>query len=276
MSKVWFITGCSTGFGRILAEELLKTDAKVVATARDTSKLAHLSAGEHSELLTLQLDVLDSSAIQAAVLTAQAHFGRIDVLVNNAGYGMMGALEETSIPALRRMFDTNVFGLVEVTQAVLPIMRAQHSGHIINLSSTAGVTATAGFAGYNGTKFAVEGISQALALEVAPMNIKVSIIEPGPFRTDFIGRSLDFMPAMPEYAESSGKTRQYLDAMDNNQPGDPLKAVHLMMAITEQANPPLHLPLGNLAYERIRAKVDAWDASLRELETTIRSADFSE
>ncbi len=274
MPKVWFITGCSTGFGKIMVEELLKTDAYVVATARNSISLTHFTPQYPDQLLTLALDVTQPTMITDAVAQAHAKFGRIDVLLNNAGYGMMGALEETTMPALRRMFETNVFGLVEVTQAILPIMRAQKSGHIINLSSTAGVTATAGFAGYNGTKYAVEGLSEALALEVAPLGIKVSIIEPGPFRTDFIGRSLDYMPEMSEYAASAGQTRAYLNAMDGKQPGDPLKAVHIIMEMVTQEDPPLHMPLGKLAFERISKKMEQWQTALGELETVIKSADF--
>lgn len=273
MQKTWLITGCSTGFGRVLTEELLKTDANVVATARNPDSLSDLK-GER--LLTLALDVTKPETIAKAVSAAEEKFGRIDVLVNNAGYGMMGAMEESRLEDTRRMFETNVFGLIQTTQAVLPLMRAQKSGHVINLSSAAGMTATPGFAMYNGTKFAVEGISEAMALEVAPLGIKVTIIEPGPFRTDFLGRSLDTQPAIADYAATVGKMREAFSAMDGKQPGDPVKAAQIIIDLASQPNPPLRLPLGNSAFDRISAKVSALQDNLAHVEKVARSADFSQ
>lgn len=274
MSQVWFITGCSTGFGKVLVQALLESDAKVVATARNVASLEGFVPRFEGQLLKLALDVTLPQQIEAAVAQAQAAFGRIDVLVNNAGYGMMGALEETQMDALRQMVETNVFGVWQMTKAVLPLMRAQGQGRIVMLSSTAGVVPTAGFCGYNLTKFALEGMSEALALEVAPFGIQVMLVEPGPFRTDFIGRSLAFMPAMPEYATSTGATREYLDAMDGKQPGDPQKAIEIIMEMVAREKMPLHLPLGNLAVERIRGKLAQRQESLNALEKISRSADF--
>ena len=271
-TKTWFITGCSTGFGRVLTEELLKTEANIVATARNPDSLSDLK-GER--LLVLPLDVTKAETVKAAVNAAKKRFGSIDVLVNNAGYGMMGAMEESSLEDTRRMFETNVFGLIQVTQAVLPIMRAQKSGYIINLSSAAGMVATPGAAMYNGTKFAVEGISEAMALEAAHLGIKVTLIEPGPFRTDFLNRSLDTQPAIADYAQSVGKTREAFGAMDGKQPGDPLKAAQIIIDLASQSNPPLRLPLGHSAFDRISAKVSALQDNLKRVEEVARSADYA-
>lgn len=270
--KTWFITGCSTGFGRVLTEELLKTDANIVATARNPASLSDIKS---ERLLVLPLDVTKGETILPAVTAAKEKFSGIDVLVNNAGYGMMGAMEESRLEDTRRMFETNVFGLIQVTQAVLPLMRAQKSGYIINMSSAAGMTATAGFAMYNGTKFAVEGISEAMALEVAHMGIKVTLIEPGPFRTDFLSRSLDTQPPIADYAASVGRTREAFGAMNGNQPGDPVKAAQIIIDLATQPNPPLRLPLGNSAFDRISTKINALKDNLARVETIARSADFT-
>lgn len=270
-AKTWFITGCSTGFGRVLTEQLLKTDANVVATARNPETLKDL---ESPRLLTLALDVTKPETIQAAVAEAVKKFGRIDVLVNNAGYGMLGAVEECSLEATQRMFDTNVFGLIRVTQAVLPRMRAQKAGHIFNLSSAAGVVPTAGFGMYNGTKFAVEGISQALALDVKHLGIHVTIIEPGPFRTDFADRSLNLQPAIADYEESVGKTRKRMETLGGTQAGDPAKAARIMIDLAHQANPPLQVPLGNDAMDRIKARTNQWKEEMERMEPLARTADY--
>src|SRR5580704_9472336 len=185
--RIWFITGASTGFGRTLAEEVLKAGGKVVATARNRDKVADLEAKFPQKVKALALDVTNAGQVDTAVTQAFAQFGRVDVLVNNAGYGLAGAIEEVSETEYMPMFETNVFGLLRVTRASLPHLRKQRSGHILNLSSIGGLVASPGMGYYNGTKFAVEGISEALAAEVAPLGIRVTIIEPGPFRTDFLG-----------------------------------------------------------------------------------------
>ena len=272
-SKTWLITGCSTGFGRVLAEQLLKTDANVIATARKPEQLKDLK-GER--LLTLALDVTKPDTIAKAVAEAKKKFGRIDVLVNNAGYGMLGAVEECAIEDTQRMFDTNVFGLLRVTQAVLPIMRAQKAGHIFNLSSAAGVVPTAGFGMYNGTKFAVEGISQALALDVKHLGIQVTIIEPGPFRTDFADRSLDTQPAIADYEESVGKTRKRMETLGGHQAGDPVKAAQIMIDLAGKANAPLQQPLGNDAMDRIKARSAQWKDDMERAEALARTADYDD
>ena len=272
MTKTWLITGCSTGFGRILVQELLKTDANIVATARNVASLDDLK-GER--LLVLPLDVNKASDVTAAVEQTVKRFGRIDVLVNNAGYGMTGAIEESNLDDVRKMFETNVFGLIRMTQAVLPVMRQQKSGYIVMMSSAAGVVSTPGFGMYNGTKHAVEGISDALAQEVAPLGIKVTLIEPGPFRTDFAGRSMDLQKPLPDYAETVGKTRVFLESIDGKQAGDPLRAVQIIMELAEDDKPPVHMPLGNSSFDRITAKMKGWQELLAQTEKRARSADYS-
>ncbi len=276
MSKVWLITGCSTGFGRLLAQELLKTPAKVVATARDISSLAPLKGINDKNLLTLSLDVTKSGQIVQAVEHALEHFGRIDVLVNNAGYGLLGAVEETDMEAYRRLFETNVFGLIELTKIVLPLMRQQKSGHIFNLSSISGLVSVPGISGYNATKFAVEGFSEALAGEVAPFGIKVTIVEPSQFRTDFFGRSMDVVPPMAEYKDTIGKFRQMIKQADGNQPGDPLKVVRILIDVVTMPEPPLRLPLGNMAIDRIKTKIKTWEKDIKAIEPLARSADYAQ
>ena len=186
MKKVWLITGCSKGFGRILVEQLLdRTDDSIVATARNLSSIEHFSKTHPDRVLSTQLDVTKEEDIKKTVDAAMKSFHRIDVLVNNAGYGLAGALEECSMDEIRKIFETNVFGPMAMTKAVLPYMRHQKSGYILNISSIAGLIGAAGLSLYNSTKFAVEGLSEGLAQELADFNIKVTLIEPGPFRTDF-------------------------------------------------------------------------------------------
>ena len=272
-AKTWLITGCSTGFGRLLVEELLKTDANVVATARDPNSLDDL---KNDRLLALKLDVTDQATITAALQQAIDKFGRIDVLVNNAGYGMVGAIEESGLDATRKMFETNVFGLMQLTQAVLPIMRAQKSGFIVNMSSAAGAVSTPGFGMYNATKYAVEGMSEALAQEVAPFGIKLTIIEPGPFRTDFAGRSLDTQPEIADYAQSPvAKTRAFIGELSGKQAGDPVKAAQIIIDLAKSDKPPLRLPLGNSSMDRIKAKLTSWQEEIGRVEQLGRSADYA-
>ncbi len=276
MSKVWFITGCSKGFGRVLSEELLKqTDSLVVATARDLSTLDDLRKEFGDRILTLTLDVVNTDHIKSGIEKALQKFSRIDVLVNNAGYGFGGAIEECSMQSIRRVFDVNVFGLIEMTQAVLPIMRKQQSGHIFNLSSIAGLTATAGYGIYNGTKYAVEGLSEALAHETKTFGIKVTIIEPGPFRTDFLGESLELAPALPAYEGTAvDQTRHYCKHSNHQQNGDPLKAAKIIVQLAAMENPPLRMPLGNIAMDRIYLKLEALKKEVTGLEELSRSADY--
>ena len=276
-SRTWFITGASTGFGRILAEEVLKAGGKVVATARKREQIADLEQQYPTTAKALTLDVTSDSQIDSAVTQAFAQFGQIDVLVNNAGYGIAGAIEEATEAEFRPVFETNVFGLIRVTRAFLPYLRKQRSGHILNLSSIGGVTASPGWGYYQSTKFAVEGLSEALAAELAPLGIHVTIIEPGPFRTDFLGRSgVAAAQRIPDYDATAGSARQYLDTQSGKQKGDPLRAVHAMMQVVESPNPPLRLLLGVIALQRLRAKLDNWQQEIAAWESTTVGADFPE
>jgi short-subunit dehydrogenase len=275
-NRVWFITGCSTGFGRLLCEALLERGEKVVATARKLESLAGLSSKAKSseQLLTLALDVTQKTQIATAVEKTLQQFGRVDVLVNNAGYGCVGALEEIPETEIRKVFETNVFALFEVTRAFLPQFRKQKSGHILNLSSVSGMVATPGASIYAATKFAVEGHSEALAGELAPFNVKVTLIEPGAFRTDFANRSLTVAPYMPEYAESLASTRKYYETIGGNQPGNPQKAVELMIKVVDHPHPPLRLPMGKIALARIHQKLETYSNEIKTWENEAAATDF--
>ncbi len=256
-SRVWFITGTSTGFGRMLAEEALEHGDRVVVTARDTEQVQEYEQNYPERARAVRLDVTDPEAVRAAVDAAVDAFGRIDVLVNNAGYGYMGAVEEVEDAEIRRQFEVNLFGLLDVTRAVLPQMREQRSGHIVNISSVGGFVGLPGFGIYNSTKFAVEGVSEALAAEVEPLGIHVTIVEPGPFRTDWAGRSLASAPEIEDYAETAGGTREYIAEENGNQEGDPRLAARAMISAVEADEPPLRLPLGQSALDMIREKLDS-------------------
>ena len=273
--RTWFITGASTGFGRMLAEEVLKSGGKVIATARNLGKVADLEAKYPRAAKALTLDVTDAGQVDSAVTQAFAQFGQVDVLVNNAGYGVAGAIEEVSEAEFMPMFETNVFGLLQVTRAFLPHLRKQRSGHILNLSSIGGVVAGPGIGFYNATKFAVEGISEALAAEVAPLGIRVTIIEPGPFRTDFLGRSgVVAKTRLADYDSTAGNMRQYFAENDGKQKGDPLRAVQAMIQVVESPNPPLRLLLGASAVQRLRTKLDNWKEEIAAWEKVTVGADF--
>jgi NAD(P)-dependent dehydrogenase (short-subunit alcohol dehydrogenase family) len=276
-SRTWFITGASTGFGRILAEELLKSGNKVIATARKVAQVADLEEKYPETAKALPLDVTDAEQVKSTVAAAIAHFGHIDVLVNNAGYGLAGAIEEVSEAEFAPMFATNVFGLIGVTKAFLPHMRERKSGHILNLSSIGGLLGIPGWGYYNASKFAVEGLSEALAIEVAPLGIHVTIVEPGPFRTDFLGRSaVEATHRIADYDQTAGKTREYRDQQAGKQPGDPLRAVQAMMQVVDTPNPPVHLILGKIALTRFRGKLEAFQKEIAAWESVTLGADFPE
>jgi NAD(P)-dependent dehydrogenase (short-subunit alcohol dehydrogenase family) len=273
--KIWFITGASTGFGRLLAEEVLKAGGKVIATARKLDKVSDLERKYPDGAKALALDVTNEGEVNAAVEQAVARFGRVDVLVNNAGYGVAGAIEEVSEAEFMPMFETNVFGLLRVTRAFLPQLRKQRSGHILNLSSIGGLVASPGMGYYNATKFAVEGLSEALAGEIAPLGIKVTIIEPGPFRTDFLGRSgVIAEKRIADYDTTAANMRRYFAENDGKQPGDPVRAVHAMMQVVDSPEPPLRLLLGASALQRLRTKIGGWEKEIATWEQVTVGADF--
>jgi NAD(P)-dependent dehydrogenase (short-subunit alcohol dehydrogenase family) len=274
--KVWFITGASTGFGRLLSEHVLALGGNVVATARRPEGLKDLELAHAAQVQVLTLDVTDRSQIDGAVQDALARFGHVDVLVNNAGYGLTGAFEEVDDAELKRLFDTNVFGLIHVTKALLPHFRQQRAGHIVNLSSVGGLVGLAGWSMYNATKFAVEGMSEALATELEPLGISVTIVEPGPFRTDFLGRSgVEAKETIADYQATAGKTREYFRTQAGKQAGDPQKAVEAIVAAVSAPKPPRHLLLGKLALMRFRQKIEEFQREVAEWEQTTVGADFA-
>jgi NAD(P)-dependent dehydrogenase (short-subunit alcohol dehydrogenase family) len=272
-SSVWLITGCSTGFGRELVRVLAGRGHRVVATARNPATLKEFKS--NPQVLTAALDVTDPDQIGRAVTEAVTHFGGIDVLVNNAGYGYLSAVEEGEDDEVRAMFEVNVFGLASMTKAVLPVMRARRSGAIVNISSMGGLIGFPGIGYYNATKFAVEGLSEALAKECAPLGIKVVIVEPGPFRTDWAGRSLKTpKTAIPDYAETAIARRQDIEGYSGQQPGDPVRAAEAIVAAVESPKPPLHLVLGRIAYEQVSNKLKDFGSELAAWREVALGADF--
>ena len=253
--RVWFITGATRGLGALMAKAALADGNAVVATGRNASAIVE-RLGESPALLAVRLDVTDAAQVHAAVDAAIDRFGRIDVLINNAGFGLLAAVEESSDADVRRIYETNVFGLLSVTRAVLPSMRKQRSGHIINLSSVVGYQAAAGVGVYSSTKFAVEGLTEALHAELKPLGIHATMIEPGFFRTDFLDVSSLAVGTrvIDDYAETSGKLRELAKAINHNQPGDPARLAKAVVALVDAETPPLRLPLGTDTLTAIAGK----------------------
>jgi NAD(P)-dependent dehydrogenase (short-subunit alcohol dehydrogenase family) len=276
-SPVWFITGCTTGFGRELAKAVLAKGWRAVVTGRGKDRLADLVEGAGDRALALDLDVNDSAQVKAAVAAAIDRFGGIDVLVNNAGYGYQAAAEEGDEAAIRAQFDTNVFALFAMTRAVLPGMRARRSGHVINISSVAGFVGFAGSAYYAASKHAVEGFSDSLAAEAGPLGIKVSCIEPGPFRTDWAGRSIhQDRPAIDDYADTAGARMATMSGYSGKQPGDPARAAAAIVGVYEQAEPPRHLVLGAFGFGAVTGALKARLAEIESQRDIALGADFPE
>ncbi|WP_448950827.1 oxidoreductase [Labrys neptuniae] len=274
-TPVWFITGASSGLGKALAEAVLAKGWRAVLTARRPEVLADLVADHEDNALALTLDVTDADAVDRAVAAAEARFGHIDVAVNNAGYGYLAAIEEGEDAAIRAQFETNVFGLIGVTKRLLPGMRARRSGHIVNVSSLGGLVAFAATGYYHATKFAVEALSESLAQEVAPLGIKVTIVEPGAFRTDWAGRSMVESPiTIADYEETAGKRRALTRAVSGHQPGDPARAALAIIAAVEAPEPPLRLLLGAPALRIARQRLEALSLNFEAWAETSLSADF--
>lgn len=244
MSKVWFITGSSRGLGRAFTEVVLEAGHLVVATARKPEQLADLSKTYGDRVRTVKLDVTSPAEVQKAVAAAKEAFGRIDVVVNNAGYGFVGAFEEMTADEFKGQIDTNFWGVVNVTRAVLPVLREQGFGHIIQVTSVGGRLGVPGLSGYNAAKFAVEGLSEALAQEIKPLGLKLTVVEPGGFRTDWAGASMAFAKPMKDYAPILDAIRGYTEQHSGHQPGDPRKAGRVLLQLVEMEQPPLRLPLG--------------------------------
>ncbi len=272
---IWFITGASRGFGALITKEALKAGDAVVATARKRTTLDHL--GDHDRLLKLALDVTDEAQAKDAAKAAVERFGRIDVLLNNAGYGLLGAVEEATAEEIEKLYRTNVFGLLGVTRAVLPYMREKRSGHIMNVSSIGGYIGYNGWGVYCSTKFAVEGITESLALELAPLGIKATVIEPGFFRTDFLDeQSLSVSPTIiSDYHETSGAMRDFAKGANHKQPGNPQLLAEGIVKLAHAKNPPLRMPFGSDTVAALETKNAAVAKELAAWRELALSTDFA-
>lgn len=275
---VWFITGASRGLGAAIVSEALARGHQVAATARNADDVHKSFPDAGDALLALPADVTDERQLHAAAAATVARFGRIDVLVNNAGRGLLSAVEEASDKSARAVFDVNVFGVLNTLRAVLPTLRAQRSGYVLNIGSVGGFTGTPGWGMYNATKFALEGISEALARELKPLGIHVTIVEPGGFRTDFLDDSSLHAepPAIADYRETSGFTRDFIVTANHRQNGDPAKLAAAIVDLAQSADPPLRVQFGSDAAERVEAKLDFMLAELTRLRPLALSTDFAE
>jgi NAD(P)-dependent dehydrogenase (short-subunit alcohol dehydrogenase family) len=273
--KLLFITGVSSGFGQAIAEAALAAGHRVVGTARQASALASFEALAPGRAVARRLDVTDADAVMAVVAGIEREVGAIDVLVNNAGYGHEGLVEEASLAELRQQFEVNVFGAVAVIKAVLPYMRARRAGRIINITSMGGLVTFPGLAFYHGSKFALEGISETLAKEVRDLGIFVTAVEPGAFRTDWAGRSMARTPrSIADYDALFEPLRKAREARSGRQPGDPAKLAAAVLRLVGEAAPPVHLPLGRDAVDLVRRKLAALNAEIVAWEKISLSTDF--
>jgi short-subunit dehydrogenase len=272
---VWFITGCSTGFGREIAQHVLGLGYPTVVTARNADQLKELVAGHEALACVLELDVTDAGQVAEAVRRAEEKFGRIDVLVNNAGIGYFGSVEESDLDEARKMIEINFWGLTQMTRAVLPGMRKRRSGTIVNISSVGGIIAFPALSFYNASKFAVEALSEALSQEVAPLGLKVLLVEPGPFRTDWAGRSANEAPhTISDYDETSKARTDMIRNYSGKQPGDPKRAAAAIVKAVEAEHPPLRLLLGKAALAAGRKKIEAMRADFDAWAEVTEGADF--
>lgn len=270
--KVWFITGISRGLGKAIAQEALTRGDAVIGTSRDGNHDLHASNGN---LHVLALDVNNREQVFVALEKAYERYWRLDVLVNNAGYGQLGPIEHISALDARQQFETNFFGALNVIQAALPSMRAQRSGHIINISSIAGIDATPGGGLYAASKFALEGLSESLAIEVEPLGLHVTIVEPGAFRTDFLSdKSLKVSALSEEYSHLNPMFELW-NSLDGNQAGDPKRAAEAIFEVTREEEPPLRLVLGPDAFTRVNKKITALTNDLKRYESVSRNTDFA-
>jgi NAD(P)-dependent dehydrogenase (short-subunit alcohol dehydrogenase family) len=274
-SPVWLITGCSSGLGRHIALAALEKGFRVVATARDTARVIDLEQSYPGQVLALALDVTNQRQIERVVDQTERHFGRIDVLVNNAGYGYLAAIEEGEDDQVRALLEANFFGPLALCKAVLPGMRARGRGHVINMSSQAGLMSNPGTGYYSCSKYALEALTEVLAKEVKPFGIHVTAIEPGPFRTDFSGRSLmQTSTPLDAYAKTVGARRRMVADVDGKQPGDPVRAAAAVLAVASSEAPPTQLLLGRVVLDSYRAKLDFVRASIDADEELTLSADY--
>lgn len=274
----WVITGASSGFGRALANAVLARGDRAVVTARHRDAVQELADTYPGQVATLALDLTHADQIPGAARATEEAFGPVDVLVNNAGFGVIGAVEEMTPEEYRPMLEANFFGTIAFTRALLPGLRRRRQGHIVNISSVAGLSSRPGYGFYAASKFALEGASEALAGELKPLGIHVTLVEPGPFRTEFTGRSLRLAErVIDDYAGTSGVSRETITNRHGNQPGDPQRAAQVILAVVDAPEPPLRVPLGSYAYGRIREKLDAVRADLDAWEPLAgKAAEFPE
>ncbi len=274
-NSIWFITGISSGLGKALAEVVMSNNHFVIGTFRNAAQAADFNHQNEGKGLGLVMDVTLPGTIRAAFEVVQERYGQLDVLVNNAGFGFAGAVEEASDTEVRQVMEANFFGAFEVTRQALPMLRQQKSGHIVQISSHGGIKAFPGFGIYNAAKFALEGFSEALAAEVAPLGIRLTIVEPGPFRTGFAASAFQEASAkIDDYDATAGAFRQRMRAVDGNQEGDPVKAAAAIFHITTVENPPLRLPLGKIPLTTIQAKLDSVQKDLNEWRTVAEGTVF--
>ncbi len=274
-APAWLITGCSTGIGREIASAVLARGHRAAVTARDPDSVADLVEAHPGRALSLRLDVTDREQIAAAVDRTEEAFGTIDVLVNNAGYGYMAALEEGEDEEVRKLFDTNYFGVVDLIKAVLPGMRSRRKGHIINMSSMTGLVTNPPNIYYSSTKYALEALSEGLAKEVSPLGIRVTAIEPGAFRTDWATRSMkETGTPISDYAETVGARKQLIKAVADKLPGDPRRVADAVVMVTELDDPPLHLLLGQDVLAAFRQKLADWSTSIDAWESVTQDVNF--
>ncbi len=272
---MWLITGCSTGIGREIAQAVLGSGQRVAVTARNPASVEDLAAGHPDRALALALDVTDPAQIAAAVDATERAFGAIDVLVNNAGYGYMAALEEGEDDAVRKLFDTNYFGVVDMIKAVLPGMRARKRGHVINISSMTGLVTNPPTIYYSSTKYAVEALTEGLAKEVAPFGIRVTAVEPGAFRTDWATRSMqESATPLADYADTVGARKELIKLVGDKLPGDPRRIADAVLMLVEHDDPPLHLLLGRDVLAAFRQKLAEWEASIDAWEPVTKDVNF--
>lgn len=274
--KVWFITGISSGLGQALANAAIQRGDFVVGTFRQQPQTDEFNRQAKSNSLAITMDLTRQGEIESAFQIMKKQFGKIDVLVNNAGYGLAGAIEETTLQEAREIFDVNFFGPLKVCQTFLPMFRAQRRGHIIQISSHGGFKAFAGFGLYNASKFALEGMSEALVQEVLPLGINLTIVEPGPFRTRFAGSSFQYAQhTIEDYRDTAGAFREKIKLVDGKQEGDPAKAASAIVKLVSAENPPLRLVLGAIAMASVRSKIESVSKDLQNCEEVARQVLFS-
>ena len=275
-SRVWLVTGTSTGFGRAIAEAVVARGDRLVAAVRRPETTEDLRASDPDRVRVVQCDVTDPAQVQQAVDTAVGEFGRLDVVVNNAGYGLLAGVEEASDEQIRDQFEVNVFGVFAVTRAALPVMRKQGSGHVIMMSSIAGQLGMPGLAWYDASKFAVEGFAEALAGEGQAVGVKVTILEPGNFRTNWAGASMTKADPIPDYEPAINPSREMFAGLDGNQPGDPAKVAAAIVRMIDEPEPPLRLVMGGDALDFIGQKLEKQTAEMKAWEHVSLDSEFDE